>query len=256
MSASEKSIYRNFDLFVVLLKREVTNKTSGTLLGWSWLVLQPALQIAAIWFLFGYILHIRYPEQKGGFIGYYLTGMIPWLMISELLQRSLSVFQDYASIYQRNIFPLWILPAVPAALSYFIYMIIFILMCAFLYGPISIPLAIIAISLCFLFILPLLYIISVFSLFVRDFQQFLPFILTMLFYFTPILYRPSEFPKRLGWWLKTNPFAVLIDLVRSLVGGAPLQIISLFEVGLGAVLLASISLILFNRVSPHIREAL
>lgn len=251
-----KKILANIDLFLALIKREIASKTSSTLLGWFWLFLQPSLQIIAIWFLFGFILKIRYPDVSGGFIGHYLTGIIPWLMMSEILQRSLSVYIDYSNIYQKNIFPLWILPLVPAAVTICVYLTIYIVAIALIYGPGSIIFSALAILICFSVLIPLLYIFSVVSVFLRDFQQIVPFVLTMTFYLTPILYRSSEFPKEFSWWLKINPFAIIIELTRDLVVGHSVGLNSLIFLFLFFSFFFYVAVKIFRRASIHIREAL
>lgn len=49
----------------------------------------------------------------------------------------------------------------------------------------------------------------------HDTQHLLEIVLQILFYVTPIMYRPEMLIRRnLGWAVRFNPFAILLDLVR------------------------------------------
>jgi LPXTG-motif cell wall-anchored protein len=49
----------------------------------------------------------------------------------------------------------------------------------------------------------------------HDTQHLLEIVLQILFYLTPIFYKPDMLIQRnLGWAVRLNPFAVLLDLVR------------------------------------------
>ena len=103
----------------LLIRREMVARTSGTLLGGAWMVVQPALQIVGLWFFLDVVLKVRSPGRVP-FVNYFLVGMIGWMMMSEILQRNLTVLVEFGPLYQRTIFPLPLLPLLPllASLSF------------------------------------------------------------------------------------------------------------------------------------------
>jgi lipopolysaccharide transport system permease protein len=246
----------SLQLLRALVVRDVAARTSGTVFGGLWMILQPALQVAALWFLLDIVLRVRFPGMAGGFVGYYLTGMLPWLMMSEIIQRSLAVMSEYAAIYQRAVFPLHLLPLVPLAVSGGIYSLIFFfvaLSVAGLHGALGAALLMLGLL---LWLLPFCYLLAVFGLFVRDLQQVAPFVLTMLLYVTPILYLPSAFPKKLHWWLMVNPFAHLMALAHAAVQGLPWDGANIAVPAAIWVVAVPLAAWLFARTRPHMREAL
>lgn len=220
------------------------------------MLFQPALQVAALWFLLDVVLKVRFPGMEGGFVGYYLTGMLPWLMMSEIMLRSLGVMTEYGSLYQRAVFPLSILPLVPWMVSGGIYTLIYIVVAFVISGLHGAFGALLLMLFLMLWLVPLAYFLAVIGLFARDVQQVAPFILTMLLYVTPILYLPSAFPEQLRWWLDINPFAHWMVLAHALVQGRPWgvnDVVILFFLWLVAFFPA---LWLFKRSEAHMREAL
>ena len=248
--------FSNRHLLHMLIKREIVSRTSGTSLGWLWMLIQPSLQVLAMWFLFSVILKVRYPNVAGGYLGYYLTGMVPWLMLSEVIQRSLTVMSDYSSIYQRSVFPLALLPLLPIFVSGAIYLVIFVTVGFFISGWLGALGAFFVIFMLLFWLIPIAYLLAVFGLFVRDLQQIASFILTMFLYVTPILYMPDAFPARFSWWLVINPFAQLTAIAHSAVQGLPLSFAHFaLTVALWLMIIYP-ARILFLRAQPYMREAL
>lgn len=244
------------NLLWLLIKREVVARTSGTTLGWAWMLLQPALQVVALWFLLDVVLKVRFPNLQGGFIGYYLAGMLPWLLISEALQRSVSVLTDNASLYQRSIFPIGVLPMIPLIVSTAIYAVIYLLVMMILVGPQGAILSFLVMLAIFFWLIPIVYFLSVCGLFVKDLQQITPFILTMGLYVTPILYLPQSFPSDYKWWLIINPIAGLMAFAHALTQGVPLSFEQIISPLLLWFFIIYPAIYIFKRSQPHMREAL
>ncbi|MEZ5671085.1 MAG: hypothetical protein R3E08_01375 [Thiotrichaceae bacterium] len=123
-------------LLLLLAKRDIHSRTSGTILGGAWLLLQPALQVVGFWFLLDIVLKVKFKiaDTELAFASYFVIGILPWLFISEILMRSLSVLTEYGSLYQRSIFPIAILPLLPLWLASLLCAIIFIITVTFVTG--------------------------------------------------------------------------------------------------------------------------
>lgn len=247
---------RHRELLFLLVRRDIAARTSGTVLGGLWMLVQPALQVAALWFLLDIVLKVRFPGMEGGFVGYYLTGMLPWLMMSEIIQRSLGVMPEYAALYQRAVFPLHLLPLIPAIVSGAIYTAIFVLVAGAVAGWSGALGAAVLMAGLLLWLLPFCYLLAVLGLFVRDLQQLAPFVLTMLLYVTPILYLPQAFPQSLHWWLDVNPFAHVMVLAHAAVQGQRWDVLDLAVPALLWAAAIAPAAFLFVRTRPHMREAL
>lgn len=249
-------ILAHANLLFLLIRRDIAARTSGTILGGFWMLLQPALQVSALWFLLDIVLKVRLSEVEGGFAGYYLTGIIPWLMITEIILKSLSVLNDYATLYHRAIFPIAILPLVPWSVSGAIYLVVFFIVSLVLVGLQGAFGALALIGFLLIWLLPLSYLLSVIGLFFRDVQQAAPFVMSMLLYLTPILYLPSAFPESLRWWLVVNPFAYWMTIAHGWIQGLPWRWVDVAVIGsIWAGLLLPATWI-FKRSLQHVREAI
>ncbi len=242
-------------LLSVLVRRDIAVRTSGTLLGGAWMLAQPGLQVLAFWFLLDFVLKVRFPGQVS-FISYFLLGMLPWLMMSEAIQRNLTVLSEFSNLYQRTVFPVAILPLLPVIVSGMFYTVIFTILAWATEGAIAALMTPVVSIALLIWIVPVCYLMAVLGLFIRDARQVIPFLLTLTMYLTPILYVPEMLPPTLRDWMVLNPFADLMALIHGLLQGMPLTVGNFVRpFALWLVMLAP-AWVLFRRTEPHMREEL
>lgn len=242
-------------LLKLLIRREMVARTSGTLLGAAWMVIQPALQIVGLWFFLDIVLKVRSPGRVP-FIDYFLVGMIAWMMISEVLQRNMMVLVEFGSLYQRTIFPLPLLPLLPLVVSGAIYGTVLIVVAGLLEGGAGALGAVLVFTLLILWLVPLGYLFAVLGLFVREARLVVPFVLTLLLYLTPILYMPEQLPQALQAWSVLNPIADMLALVHAAVQGTAWTWGNMLRPFALWLVLTPAAWWLFKRTEPHMREAL
>ncbi len=242
-------------LLVLLLRREVVGRTSGTWLGGGWLVLQPALQVVAFWFLLDVVLKVR-SVGRVPFLEYFLTAMISWLFIQEALNRALTVLSEYAGLYQRTIFPIGVIPLVPLLMSAVIYTPVMLVVSGWLLGPWAVLKALVLLAVLCLVLVPAVYLFAVAGLFVRETRQVMPFAMTLLMYFSPILYQPESLPASLQAWMFLNPLADLITLQQQWLLDSPGSWSGLVRGAAVWAVSLPLAIWLFRRAIPHMREAL
>lgn len=250
-----KALIQHRSLFRLLLRRDLADRTSGTVLGFSWLLVQPALQMLAFWFLLELVLQVRFPGRVG-FLDYFLVGMLPWLLISEVVMRSTAVLNDLSSLYSRMAFPIVLLPLLPLVMAGAIFGSVYVVMVGLLAGPMAALYAPLIIAALLVWLLPLVYLLSVVGLFVRDFRQFLPFALTMFMYLTPFLYMPQMLPEAMRPFMVLNPLADILAVVHHLILGLPATAGNWIRPWLLWLVLLGPAWVIFFRAQPHMREAL
>ncbi len=248
------SLIQNKGLFWVLYKREFRTKTAGTSLGVFWLVGQQALQVLALWFLIDVILQVRFPSETP-FVNYLLVGMIPWLLISEVLSRSTNLFQEYSDLFKRTIFPLEILPLLSMIFSLSIFLVIYLFVVFILNGWLSLLLSLLVFFVLFLWLLPLVYLFATLGVFIKDFGKVMPFLLTMMMYLSPILYMPVLIPEKYQFYLIFNPIADVMSAIHSVINDhqLPASNVSL-RLFVEWFLLLAPSWLFFKRAEKHIRD--
>jgi lipopolysaccharide transport system permease protein len=81
----------------------------------------------------------------------------------------------------------------------------------------------------------------------RDIPPIVASVMQIVFYITPVLWRPEQLGGK-GWWLKFNPFDALLEVVRApLLGSAPSGEVWALAVGY-SLLFGAIAWVLFARV--------
>lgn len=243
------------ELLYRLLKRDIAARTSGALLGGVWLLAQPALQVLSFWFLLDFVLRVRAPG-KVAFVDYFLTGMLPWLFVSEIMTRNLSVLNEFGALYQRTVFPLKALPLLPVLAAGIIYAPTYAVVAGVLAGPLAAVSAGLIMCGLLVWVLPACYLLAVLGLFIRELRHLFPFLLTMVMYLTPILYSPDMLPPGFRALLVFNPFADVVALIHSLLHGPPATLGNLLRPLLCWALLLGPAWVLFHRAEPHMREVL
>ncbi len=246
---------RHRHLLRQLLGRDAIIQTAGTHLGRLWLLLGPGLQILAWWFVFDAVLRVR-PMARFSFLDYFLPSVLPWLLVQETLSRCLSLLREVRSLYERSIFPLAILPLLPLLLVWMIYTPLEAAVVAILHGPQAALAATGFMVVLAWLLLPWCYIFSLLGIFFPDGAYGMRFLLTLLFYFTPILYAPQMLPENLQDILAWNPMATLLQQLHGLIGLAALDLHHAWYPLACSLLVTGPAWVLFRRMSIQIREAL
>lgn len=221
-----KEQFQNRDMILRMASLEIKGMYQIHYLGTFWQFLNPAIQIAIYWFVFG--LGLRGGEAVGDtpFFLWLLVGIIPWFFISpSIIQGSNSVHQKISLVSKMD-FPVSLLPTIRITSNSFQFFIMMgiLLVVTFLYGfyPTLYLLQIIYYIICmyvFLFAFSLLS--STISTLVRDFQLFLQSMMRMLFYLSPVLWETGLLVTRFGETgrlmeniLRLNPLYYIIEGFR------------------------------------------
>ncbi|WP_096272598.1 ABC transporter permease [Paucisalibacillus globulus] len=194
-------------------------------LGTLWQVLNPAIQIAIYWFVFG--LGIRGGDPVDTSVGeipfflWMLMGLIPWFFISpSIIQGSNSVYQKVNLVSKMN-FPVSLLPTVKIVSNSFNFIILLLLLIFILmiYGffPTLYLVQLIYYIFCLIaFLFAFTLFSSTLATLIRDFQMLLQSMIRMLLYLSPILWDPLS--KKVPDWvsniLQLNPIYYIIEGVR------------------------------------------
>lgn len=243
-------------LLRMLVKRDLVSRTSGTLLGKLWPLLQPALQVLGFWFLFGIVYGGLHIGRGDDFPQYMLIGIMPWLLLTEVLTRASGLFREFSALYRRTPFPVELLPLLIMAIPGLVHVVVLFGLALAFHGPVAALQSLVVVPLLLLWLLPLVLLFSVLGLFLRDFAQALPFVLTLVMYGTPILYFPEQLPPSVQPWLWVNPFSDLVAAVHAVVDATTLDWAGIARLAALWLLLLAPCWAVFRRSVPHVREVL
>src|SRR5258708_4811637 len=102
------TIVHNRALIRSMVRRDITARYRGSFGDVFWTVLNPLLLMLTYYFVFGVVLRTRFggDTSSGGFVLYFLAGMLPWLAFSEPAGRSPHVVLEHRTFVKKLVFPL------------------------------------------------------------------------------------------------------------------------------------------------------
>ena len=199
------------------VKKDIRGKYKGSFLGVLWSFLNPLLSVVVYAIVFPYIMRIKVEN----YLIYLITGIIPWTFFTTSINMGMNSILFNANIIKKVYFPRIILPissVTSCLVNFLISCIIILLFCIGSGVGVSIYLLwlpVVAI-IQYLFQLGLVFILSAIEIYMRDIEHIVNFLISMLFYVTPILYTPETFPEKLSWVLKINPLSYIMVAYRNI----------------------------------------
>ncbi len=245
-------------------QREISNRFAGSLLGGLWALLHPLALLLIYNFVFTSVLKIRPPpETTAPFLVFLALALWPWLAFSESVMRgTLSVVGNGALVKKIPFAHELVVYAAVAAsfalqLAGFVVVLVFISFSGYSLHGAGLPLVLYSLLALAALATGLALLLGALQVFVRDIEQGLQPLLSILFYLCPILYTVSMVPAWMRSWMWLNPVAVLIEAVReSLLQGRMLPNGHEWLAGGLCLAVLIVGRLVFRRLSPHFEEAL
>ena len=214
--------WKNRKRLIRLANYELRAQNNGTVFGFLWNFLNPALQIFVYWFVFAIGLQVRSPEGEYPYIVWMIVGIIPWFYISAALQTSAMSIYAYSAILKRVKLPLAIVPVktvLSGLIGHIWAMLVVFIVILFSGLPISgmvyqLPYYMVA-AVCFLVGWSLFA--SAITVVFKDFQKILAAVIRLLFYVSPIVWSQENLPEQFRVILSYNPFAYILNGYRNCI---------------------------------------
>ena len=239
------------DLFYFLVWRDIKVLYAQTVLGFSWAILNPLVQIIIFSIIFGKVANI--PTDGIPYVLFSTVAIIPWTYMSESMSTSSQSLVTGQNLLGKVYFPRIIFPltSVLAKLVDFSISIMLVVAVMFYYqvSPTW--------NLVYLPLLVLLMMIvptgvglwlSALAIRYRDVKFAMPFIIRMLIYSAPILYTASAIPDQYRFLYSLNPLVAVIEGYRACLLGMPMPWEFILPGALVAVLVLIFGAIYFRRM--------
>ena len=200
------------------VKKDIRGKYKGSFLGVLWSFINPLLSVVVYAIVFHYIMRFNIDH----YLIYLISGIIPWTFFTNSVTAGLNSVLYNADIIKKVYFPRAILPisGVTSCLVNFSISCVIVVLFA-LFSGVGVSFYLLLIPLIaviqYIFTLGIAFIISAVEIYVRDIEHIITFLISMLFYVTPILYTPSYVPDKFAWILKINPLAYIIEAYHSVI---------------------------------------
>ncbi len=214
------------DLFVILALRDVKLRYKQTLLGVTWVILQPLVASLIFTIIFSRIASL--PSDGKPYLLFVYAGMLPWNFFAGCLQRAGNSLISDAKLITKVYFPRVIIPIASSAAVLMDFAVAFVVMVGLLFvyrDEVSVTWNILALPFLLLVVLLLSIGVSLFlsalNVYYRDFMYALPFVVQVWMYASPLVYSASMVPDRWRVIYALNPMSGVIDGFRwALLGDA------------------------------------
>lgn len=212
-----KELYQYRQLLKSNVRKEIRGKYKGSFLGVLWSFVNPLLMTLVYAIVFPFLLRSSQPH----YTTFIVMAVLPWTWFTSSLAQGTNSILVNGGIIKKVYFPRSILPIsiVTSGLVNFLIscIIIFIFL---IFSGIGFSINIIFLPLIILiqYILQLgiILITSSIDVYVRDAEYIINFLVSLLFYATPVLYSLDMFPQKLSMIMQLNPLATIITSYRNI----------------------------------------
>jgi lipopolysaccharide transport system permease protein len=222
-------IWQNRNLTREMIQRDVKERYISQTFSWAWLVLQPGITTMVYLVVFAFVFNARIGSgsSRSDYVVFLLSGLIPWITLSEIFSRSVSAVSGTPMFVKQMIFPVEILPLKifgSAALSFLLASAIFL---AFVFGSghgkVFLLFGWPASVMCFLvFLVGVSYLLSSVGVFLRDIRDIVQLYCSIGLFASPALFSFNAIAAPLKVVILLNPATPFILMFQdSVSAGAP-----------------------------------
>ncbi len=218
-------------LIFQLVKRDFQQRYVGSAAGWLWGLIHPLVLLGIYTFVFSICL--RSPLGKGdvtqSYPLYLFSGMLPWLLFSETVQRSSGSLVEQANLITKTMFPSEIVPVsifLSSLVSHLLAVILFVVVVAISQGHLSPAIALLPVGMLLLGLLGvgIGWVAASLQVYLRDTAQVVTVAMTLWFWITPIMITESSFPRdryphSVALVLAANPLVYVVHVYRQMLLG-------------------------------------
>lgn len=216
-----KEHLKSFYLIQRLAQFQLKITNHNNYLGLAWEMINPIIQIAVYWFVFGFGIRSNTPINDIPFIYWLLVGISMWFFINQgVLEGTKSINTKYKQVAKMN-FPLSIIPTYIVTSKLYGHLILvfaIVLLCTVsgVKPSIYIIQLLVYTPFAYLFAISVTLLTSTLAVLVRDTQMAMQAVLRVLFYASPILWvpEPGSLPEKI---MMFNPIYFIAESYRAAI---------------------------------------
>ena len=221
---NELKTYR--DLFYFLVWRDVKVLYAQTILGFSWAIFNPLIQILIFSIVFGRIAKLS--TEGIPYLLFSSVGIIPWTYMSQAMSQSSQSLVSGQGMLGKVYFPRIIFPTTPVLARLVDFAIsLTILVVIMLYYRVFPSWNLLFLPIFFLMMIGIAegvgFWTSAMAIRFRDVRHAMPFVIRMLMFTAPVVYSASTIPDKYRLIYSLNPIVGVIEGYRSCLLGTPIM---------------------------------
>jgi len=217
------SFLSNLKLSIEFTKEDIKKRYIGTSFGQLWLIISPLISIFIYTIIFSDFMKMRMSiiDNKYAYSIYLIPGLITWNFFTNVILRLTNSIFEKANIIKKISVPMYVYYVSTLLTEFTIYLI------SMIFGLIFLIIINYHLSIEYVLLLPLMFLVSLFSLglgiifsllnpFFKDLKELIPIILQLWFWMTPIIYVKSMLEKKYPFLIKYNPIFYFIEPMQNL----------------------------------------
>lgn len=226
--AMVRRLWLHRELIRQMTWRDVLGRYRGSVFGLAWSFFNPLLMLLVYTFVFSGVFKARWeaagegPATHTQFAVVLFVGLIVNGLLAEILNRAPSLVLNNVNYVKKVVFPLEILPVVASSAAVFHAVVsVCVLLVAILlingqlpWTILLFPIVIIPII---LLALGLAWFLASLGVFVRDVNQSVGILTTVLMFLAPVFYPVTALPEEFRPWLFLNPLTLAIEQAREVL---------------------------------------
>ena len=218
-----RNLVERRSLLFQLVRRDFQQRFVGSVAGWVWGIIQPLVLLMSWTFVFSLCFHQTLPPgQPGTYPLFLFAGMLPWLLFSEVVQRSSTSLLEHSALITKTVFPAEMVPLsvfLSSLVSHLMALGLMIVAAEIWLRSLSPALLVLPVYMLLLGLLAvgIGWIVAALQVYLRDTSQVVTVILTFWFWLTPIFIFESQFPRRLRFLMYGNPLFYIVRAYREVL---------------------------------------
>lgn len=246
-----EEIWNYRDLAYFLVWRDITVMYAQTILGFSWAIIQPLIQIAIFSVIFGKVAKI--PTEGIPYLLFASAAIIPWTYISATITQASQSLVSKQGMLGKIYFPRIFFPITPVFSKLMNFAISLILLVVIMIYYRVVPtwnLLYLPLFVFFMMLVPagISLWLSALAIRYRDVRFAMQYVIQMLMYTAPIVYSASTIPEAYRTVYSLNPIVGVIEGFRAVLLGMEIPWMYVLPGLVTAVLLLIGGAIYFKRM--------
>jgi ABC-type polysaccharide/polyol phosphate export permease len=207
-----------FDLALTFLERAIRLRNKRSLLANYWPLILPVF-LTALWVFVGRgVFAVDIPHYPV----FLFAGVTAWAFLSTTILRAMMTLSAEHALIHRGRFAYEMLPLshVGSTAVFLFALLGGIILYSAAYGwlePGLLPLLALPVAALLLLVGAISLVLAILDVHLRDVRQVIPSLLTVWFFATPIVYRPSMLPDWARSWIELNPMTPIVVNVRAIL---------------------------------------
>jgi ABC-type polysaccharide/polyol phosphate export permease len=205
-------------------RMELARRYAGSVLGSTWAVIFPLLQVGIYWLVFG--LGLRLGRAGGvAFAPWLVAAMAPWFVFADGLVAITMCLVANGALVKRGLAPPQVLPLASLMASFAVHGVVLVAATGLLwwlgYSPAATFVLVVYYGACLaLFTLSAGVLLALANAAFRDVSQLAASLLMIWFWATPVIWSPDILPPALRWLVGLNPMSYVVGGYRYALLGA------------------------------------